>query len=310
MVALSIHDSPTVCVLCCAPLPDKLIAAEFVALLSKVTFPLTAPPAVGANWTVTGMDWPAAKVSPALTPLTVKTAPVTFTADMVTLEFPVLVKEELKSLLLPTFTLPKLRLGVLNVSSCVPASPDPLNAMANGELGALLVSEIEPVTGPAAPGAKTALNVVFEPAGIVIGVLRPVIVNPVPVTLACEITRLAVPLLVKLIVCELLVPVETFPKPAVLGMALICAWLPLALNAMVNGEFGALLETEMLPEALPDVVGVNCAVKVVLCPAAIVAPGANPMALKPVPAALAWLIDTLSVPELVKVIVAEPVLPT
>jgi hypothetical protein len=256
------------------------------------------------------MDWPAAKVSPALTPLTVKTAPVTFTADMVTLEFPVFVKEELKSLSLPTFTLPKLRLGVLNVSSCVPASPVPLNAMVNVELEALLVSEIEPVTAPAAPGAKTALNVVFEPAGIVIGALRPVMLNPVPVTVAREITRLAVPLFVKLIVCELLVPVETFPKPAVLGMALICAWLPLALNAMVNGELGALLETEMLPEALPDVVGVNCAVKVVLCPAAIVAPGANPSALKPVPAALAWLIDTLSVPELVKVIVAEPVLPT
>jgi hypothetical protein len=199
---------------------------------------------------------------------------------------------------------------VLKVNSCVPASPDPLNAMVNGELGALLVSEIEPVTAPVAPGAKTALNVVFEPAGIVIGALRPVILNPVPVTVACEITRLAVPLFARLIVCELLVPVETFPKPAVLGIALICAWLPLPLNATANGELGALLATEMLPVALPDVVGVNCAVKDVLCPAAIVAPGTNPIALKPVPAALAWLIDTLSVPELVKVMVADPVLPT
>jgi len=256
------------------------------------------------------MDWPEAKVSPELTPVTVKTAPVTFTADMVTLEFPVFVREELKSVLLPTFTLPKLRLDVLNVSSCVPASPVPLNAIVKGELGALLVSEIEPVTAPAAPGAKTALKVVFEPVGIVSGALRPVILNPVPVTVACEITRLAVPLFVKLIVCELLVPVETFPKPAVFGIALICAWPPLPLKATVNGELGALLATEMLPEALPGVVGVNCAVKVVLCPAAIVAPGANPIALKPVPAALAWLIDTLSFPELVKVIVAEPVLPT
>jgi hypothetical protein len=256
------------------------------------------------------MDWPAAKVSPELTPLTVKTAPVTFTADMVTLELPVFVRAALKSLSLPTFTLPKLRLDVLKVSSCVPASPDPLNAIVNGELGALLVSEIEPVTAPAAPGAKTTLNVVFEPAGIVIGALRPVMLNPVPATAACEITRLAVPLLVRLIVCELLVPVETFPKLAVLGIALICAWLPLPLNATVNGELGALLATEMLPEALPDVVGVNCAVKVVLCPAAIVAPEASPIALKPVPAVLAWVIDTLSVPELVKVIVAEPVLPT
>jgi hypothetical protein len=154
----------------------------------------------------------------------VKTAPVAFTADMVTLEFPVFVKEELKSELLPTLTLPKLRLGVLKVNSCVPASPDPLNAIVSVELGALLVSEIEPVTAPAVPGAKTALNVVLEPAGIVIGALRPLMLNPVPTTVAFEITRLDVPLLVKLIVCELLVPVETFPKPAVFGMALISAW--------------------------------------------------------------------------------------
>jgi len=172
----------------------------------------------------------------------VKAAPVAFTADMVTLEFPVFVKEELKSVLFPTFTLPKLRLGVLKVSSCVPASPDPLNAIVSVELGALLISEIEPVTAPAAPGAKTALNVVFEPAGIVIGALRPAMLNPVPVTVAFEITRLDVPLLVKLIVCELLVPVETFPKPAVLGMALISAWL---VPVVFVGALGTLMPVQL-----------------------------------------------------------------
>jgi hypothetical protein len=256
------------------------------------------------------MDWPALKVSPELTPLTVKPAPEMLAAEIVTLEFPVLVKAALKSLLLPTFTLPKLRFAVLNASTCVPAAPVPLNAIVNGELGALLVSEIEPVTAPAAVGVKTALNVLFEPVGIVSGVLRPVIVKPAPLTVAPDITRLAVPLLINSIVCELLVPVETFPKPAVPGTALICAWLPLPLNAIVNGELGALLPTEMLPDALPAVVGANCAVKVVLCPAAIVAPEDNPFALKPVPVALAWVIDTLSFPELVRVIVADPVLPT
>jgi hypothetical protein len=93
-----------------------------------------------------GMDWPAVKVSPELTPLTVKPAPEIFTADIVTLEFPVFVKAALKSPLLPTFTLPKLRFDVLNVSTCVPATPVPLNPIVSGELGALLVSEIEPVT--------------------------------------------------------------------------------------------------------------------------------------------------------------------
>lgn len=233
-----------------------------------------------------------------------------FTADIVTLEFPVFVKEALRLLLLPTFTLPKLRFDVLNVSSRVPATPVPLKVIMSGELGALLVSETEPVTDPPTVGVKTTLNVACEPVGIVSGVPRPVIVKPAPDTVACEITTLAVPLFVKLIVCELLLPVETFPKAAVPGTAPSCAWLPVPLKTIVNGELGALLATEMLPEALPDVVGANCAVKVALCPAAIVTPADNPFTLKPVPVALAWVIDTFAVPVLANVIVSDPVLPT
>ena len=66
----------------------------------------------------------------------------------------------------------------------------------------------------------------------------------------------------------------------------------------------------MLPEAPPDAVGANCAVKVALCPAAIVTPADNPFTLKPVPVALAWVIDTFAVPVLANVIVSDPVLPT
>jgi hypothetical protein len=287
-----------------------MLAGEFVALLIKLMFPLTAPAAAGANWTETGTDWPAVKVSPELTPLTVKPAPETFTADIVTLEFPVFVKAALKSLLLPTFTLPKLRLDVLNVSSCVPATPVPLNAIVRGELGALLVSEIEPVALPAVLGAKTALNVAFEPVGIVSGVVRPVMLKPVPVTVAREITTLAVPPFERLIVCELLFPVETFPKAAVPGTAPSCAWLPVPLKAMVNGELGALLAMEMLPLVLPGDVGENCAVKVALCPAAIVEPAGIPLTLKPAPAAVACAIDKLAVPPFVNVICSDPALPT
>jgi hypothetical protein len=259
---------------------------------------------------VTGTDWPAVKVSPELIPLTVKAALVTFTADIVTLEFPVFVKAAPKSLLLPTFTLPKLRLDVLKLSSCVPATPVPLNAIVSGELGALLVSETEPVTLPAALGVKTALNVTFEPVGIVTGALRPVMLKPVPVTVAREITTLAVPLFVKLIVCELLLPVETFPKAAVPGTAPSCAWIPEPLKAIVSGELGALLAIEMLPLELPDDVGENCAIKLTLCPAATIVPAGNPLMLKPVPAAVACAIDTLAVPLFVSVICSDPALPT
>jgi hypothetical protein len=260
---------------------------------------------------VTGADWPAVNVSPELTPLTVKPAPETFTEDIVTPEFPVLIKAALKSLLLPTFTLPKLRLDVLNVSSCVPATPVPLNGIVSGELGALLESEIEPVTLPAALGVKTALNVAFELIGIVSGVLRPVVLKPVPVTVAREITTLAVPPFVRLIVWELLFPVETFPKLAVPGTAPSCVWIPVPLKAMVNGELGALLEIEMLPLPFPDDVGENCAVKLALCPAAIVKPAGNPVTLKLAPVELACVIDTtLLALVFVNVIACVPLCPT
>ena len=210
-----------------------------------------------------------------------------FTADIVTLEFPVFVKEALRLLLLPTFTLPKLRFDVLNVSSRVPATPVPLKVIMSGELGALLVSETEPVTDPPTVGVKTTLNVACEPVGIVSGVPRPVIVKPAPDTVACEITTLAVPLFVKLIVCELLLPVETFPKAAVPGTAPSCAWAPVPLKAIVDGEPVTLLATEMLPEALPEVVGANVAVKVALLPGLIVIGMLRPLMLKPAPDALA-----------------------
>lgn len=114
---LPVQLSPTVCGLCWTPVPDKLIAVgEPVALLIKLRLPLTAPPVTGANWTVTGTDWPAVRVSLELTPLTVKPAPDILTADIVTLEFPVFVRAALKLSLLPTFTLPKLILDVLKVS--------------------------------------------------------------------------------------------------------------------------------------------------------------------------------------------------
>jgi hypothetical protein len=220
------------------------------------------------------MDWPAVKVSPELTPLTVKPALEIFTADIVTLEFPVFVKAALKSLLLPTLTLPKLRLDVLNVNSCVPATPVPLNSIESGELGAVLVSEIEPVTLPTALGVKTALNVTFEPAGTVSGVLRPVMLKPVPVTVALETRMLAVLLFVRLIVCESLFPVETFPKTATLGIAPSCAWLdcpPIPTSSTDNGELSASLIIVKPPAAEPGDSGANRIWIVSLCPGAIVA---------------------------------------
>jgi hypothetical protein len=58
-----------------------------------------------------------------------------------------------------------------------------LRAIVNGELGALLTSETEPLTAPADVGANTALNEDFPPAPIVSGVVMPVMLKPAPETL-------------------------------------------------------------------------------------------------------------------------------
>ena len=81
----------------------------------------------------------------ALTPLAVYPAPEALTLEMVTLEFPLLVKVTFSELLLPVFTLPKLRVVGLAARRCVAVTPVPLRLIPGGELGALLTKEMEPL---------------------------------------------------------------------------------------------------------------------------------------------------------------------
>jgi hypothetical protein len=256
------------------------------------------------------MDWFGASTSPLLTPLVLKPAPVAPTEEIVTFALPLFVKIAVSALLLPTLTLPKLRLDVLRPNDFVAASPVPLSAMARGEFGALLLSDIEPLTAPAAVGANTALNVADLPAAILNGALMPVVLKPAPATVIAEIVTVALPPLVRLIVCELLVPVITFPKAALVGVAVSCGWVAVPVRPIVNGELGALLMIEMLPTGLPAEVGANWAVNVVLRPAPSVCGTASPLMLKPVPDAVACETVTFADPEFVNVIVWDPLLPT
>lgn len=160
-------------------------------------------------------------------------------------------------LLLPTLTFPKLKLDELSPRMLVAATPVPLREIVVGELGALLTSVIDPVTLPAALGPNTALNVAALPAPMVSGVAIPVVLNPAPDTVKEEIVTVAVPLFVRLMVCELFVPVVTLPNAAVMGVAANCGCVPVPLKGIVSGEFRPLLTIEMLPLALPADVGVN-----------------------------------------------------
>jgi len=147
----------------------------------------------------------------------------------------------------------------------------------------LLTSDTLPLTLPVAVGANTTLNVVLFPAAIVVDALKPLMLNPVPETLACEIVTLALPPFDKLMGCELLFPVTTFPKPTEEGSAERPATSPVPDSDTVSGEFEALLETVKLPVTAPAEPGLNWIWTVTLWPAAIEPDGSVPTTLKPEP---------------------------
>jgi len=76
----------------------------------------------------------------------------------------------------------------------------------------------------------------------------------------------AVPVFDKLIVAVPLLPTTTPLKLTAVGEAANPGCVPIPASAIIMGEFGALLEIEILPLALPTDVGENCAVKLMLCP--------------------------------------------
>ena len=64
-------------------------------------------------------------------------------------------------------------------------------------MGAVETMEILPLALPAALGVKVVANVKLCPAVRIIGTLRPLIPNPVPVALACVMLTLEPPVFVR-----------------------------------------------------------------------------------------------------------------
>ena len=84
---------------------------EFAALLVTVTLPVNEPVLAGVNVTLSEAVFPGATVCPAETPVALNPAPETVTFETVMFELPLLVNVTLWELLLPTFTLPKLKVA-------------------------------------------------------------------------------------------------------------------------------------------------------------------------------------------------------
>jgi hypothetical protein len=254
-------------------------------------------------------DWFGVNISPEVTPLLLYPVPVTVTPEIVTFEFPLLVSVVVNELLLPTLTLPKLKLDALNPSTRVAATPVPLSEIVVGELGALLTSVIDPVTLPAALGPNTALNVAALPAPMVTGAVIPVVLNPAPVTVTEEIVTVALPPFVRLMVCELFVPVVTLPNAAVVGVADNCGCVPVPLREIVSGELGALLTTVIVPVTIPAALGPKTALNVAALPAPMVTGAVIPVVLKPAPVTVTDEIVTVAPPPFVRLMLCELFVP-
>src|ERR1051325_4961535 len=97
------------------------------------------------------------------------------------------------------------------------------------------------------------------------------------------------PLFVSVTLSELLLPVFTFPKAKLVGLAPSSrvTITPAPLRLIPSGEFGALLTSDIEVVALVTAVGVNTALNVLLLPAARVNGVVNPFRVNPVPAKLA-----------------------
>ncbi len=203
----------------------------------------------------------------------------------------------------PTVTFPKLTVLGAALSRKVCATPVPDSVTVAGELVAVLTTETLPEALPVTVGAKLAVKLVLWPAVSVRGSESPLMLNPVPVAVACEIVTLPVPLLVSVTVWLLLLPTVTFPKLRLVGVAPSRSVTPVPENETTAGELVAVLTTETLPEVLPVMVGAKVAVKLVLWPEVSVRGSESPLMLNPLPVTVACETVTLPVPLLVRVTV-------
>jgi hypothetical protein len=176
-------------------------------------------------------------------------------------------------------------------------------------LATLLWIEALPVKLPAADGAKRTLNEALEPAGTVTGEDIPETLKPEPVALTEDTVRLAVPVLLKVTVLEVLLPALMLPKETLVGEAEIAPCVASALNGMTSALADALLKIETLPVALPATVGAKTTLKVAELPAPTEIPPDTPETLNPVPDAVIDETDRVAEPVFDRVTVCVVLLP-
>lgn len=131
-------------------------------------------------------------------------------------------------LLVPTATLPKLKLVGL-IANCPPVTPDPDKGTVMVRLDNLLMNEMLPPTLPADFGVKVTFRVKLCPGVSVSGSDNPVKPNPAPVTVACEMLSFEFAEFVSVSVEVLVLLTCTLPKLMLTGLATSFFWLVAAL---------------------------------------------------------------------------------
>ena len=170
--------------------------------------------------------------------------------------------------------------------------------MTSGELAALLVTVTLPDRLLAVAGSNVTLNEVDCPAARVRGSVQPETLNPAPLSLICVRVTLALPLLVTVTLCVVLVPVVMLPKLSETGATV--SWrmgaMPVPARATTSGELVVLLTSVRLPVKLLADPGVNPTVNVEEPPGTTLSGTVRPLKVKPVPAITAWVTLRFAVP--------------
>ena len=191
---------------------------------------------------------PAAIVTGNDRPVTENAELLLLTFDTVTLA-PVAERLSVAVRLLPTLTLPKSKVEGLTVSWPVVATPEVELAESGTdsvEFDAFEVIARLPLAGLAEElGLNIMVKLALFPAAKVSGRLSPLTLNPVPVTGACVTVMLAVPLLVKVAVCDWLTPACTLLKVTLPGLTLRSPEAP----CVVVAEEFVLAAGELVPIA-------------------------------------------------------------
>ena len=144
----------------------------------------------------------------------------------------------------------------------------------------------------------------------VAGRASPLTPKPVPVTVARFTTRLTLPEFVSVTLCVPLWPMVTFPKLTDADEREKPVCIPIPLNETETGVLEALLLMERLPVIVPSEVGEKATVSVDELPALTVAGNVIPLNEKAEPVTEIEEIVRSALPELVRVTVIVPLLPT